>query len=349
MLTRVVWPGYAESGTAPVDAFWVECTEKEARLLLRPGEDLPQPGCLPGEQTQTYGFLVARDGRFCKPMPWVYPYSGLWNAYNPFRQLDTPVKLDSIAQLESISIPRPIEDDMDARDDSMDAPFAAAGSQRWLQVAVDRRPDLLLSALRDPLQLPADAEIVWYSPRAEDAFREYQDMEALRRLGIESLPQRSLADFWPQRGPVWDALGKSSDGQLIFVEAKAHIAEAASSGTGAGPDSRALIECSMAEARSYFASGATADWTGRFYQYANRLAHHYLFREVNGLPSHLVFLYFTNASEMKGPESELEWQGAIQRLHAALGLGREIRRPGVHDVFIDVAPLRSAAEPAVER
>lgn len=235
---------------------------------------------------------------------------------------------------------------MDAQHAS-DIQFAAAGSQRWLQIAVNRRPDLLLAALRAPLQLGEHVEIAWQSPCAEDAFREYRDLEALRKLGVGSLPKRALAEFWPRRGPVWDALGKTSDGQLVFVEAKAHIAEAASPGTQAGAAARALIERSLAEARGYFAPRATADWAGTFYQYANRLAHHYLFREVNGLPSHLVFLYFTNASEMHGPESEQEWQGAIQLLHAALGLGREIHRPGVHDVFMDVAPLRGAAPPAV--
>lgn len=75
--------------------------------------------------------------------------------------------------------------------------FAAAGSQRWLQIAVEHRPDLLLAALRAPLQLSADAEVIWYSPRAGDGFREYRDMAALRKLGIRSLPKRSLAGFWP--------------------------------------------------------------------------------------------------------------------------------------------------------
>lgn len=83
-----------------------------------------------------------------------------------------------------------------------------------------------------------------------------------------------------------------------------------------------------------------------FYQYANRLAHHYLLRQVNELPSHLVFLYFTNASEMQGPQSPAEWHGAIHLLHAVLGLGREIRRPGVHDVFLDVTALQSAVQHA---
>jgi hypothetical protein len=218
--------------------------------------------------------------------------------------------------------------------------FATAGSQRWLQVAIERRPDLLGAALRPALALSNEDEIVWHSPRADDAFREYRDMEALCRLGIKSLPRISLKDFWPQRGPVWDALGKSTDGQLIFVEAKAHIPEVVSAGTKAGPASRERIETSLAEARQYYAPKSNADWAGSFYQYANRLAHHYFFRTINGLPSHLVFLYFINAMDMGGPETQVEWQGAIRLLHAVLGLGGEIKDPYVHEVFFDAALLR---------
>jgi hypothetical protein len=217
--------------------------------------------------------------------------------------------------------------------------LAIAGSQRWIQAAVEHRPDLLLTALRHAVSLADGVEITWVSPRAAEGYREYKDMAALRQLGIESLPMRPLNDFWPRRGPVWDALGKTTDGQYIFVEAKAHIPEAASPGTAASPASLERIAASLAEARRYYAPKATADWSATFYQYANRLAHHYLFRTVNGLPSHLVFLYFTNARDVGGPESELEWKGAIRLLHAALGLGEHIKDPYVHDIFLDATLL----------
>jgi len=217
--------------------------------------------------------------------------------------------------------------------------FAKAGSQRWLQITIDQHREVIDGTIQRALGLSVDDQIEWISPLCDDQFKEYRDMEALRRLGVQSLPKRNLKDFWPQRGPVWDALAKTSSGELIFVEAKAHIAEAASQGTKANPDALALIERSLAETRRFYAPKANADWTGTFYQYANRLAHHYLLREINKLPSHLVFLYFTNARDVNGPVSELEWQGAIKLLHAAIGLKPGKLPEGVHEVFIDLLSL----------
>jgi len=221
--------------------------------------------------------------------------------------------------------------------------FASKGSQRWMQVAVSRFPDLLLQPLRVALHLGEDDSIDWKSPLQTDGHREYRDAEALRRVGIRELALRPLAEFWPPRGPVWDALGVTKGGEPIFVEAKAHIPEAASNGTAAGEASRQLIEKSLAEARAFYAPRSRADWTGTFYQYANRLAHHYLLRQLNNVPAHLVFLYFLNDEEM-GAASESEWRGAIRLLHAALGLPADLTRFGVHDVFIDSKPLQTSAE-----
>lgn len=183
---------------------------------------------------------------------------------------------------------------------------------------------------------PSDT-IEWLSPIGADAFKEYRDGAALALVG-KKLDRKPLKEFWPPRGPVWDALGLVSDGRPIFVEAKAHIAEAASPGTRASPDSLRLITKSLEEARRFYAPKATAGWTGTFYQYANRLAHHYLLRELNGIKSHLVFLYFLNDDEMGGPATRERWEGAIELLHAALGLTR-IRGKGIHEVFVDVREL----------
>lgn len=215
--------------------------------------------------------------------------------------------------------------------------YATRGSQRWLQIAIERHPHVLLEVLREPLCLkPADT-IDWRSPVRSTEFKEYRDGAALALLG-QNLDRTPLSDFWPARGPVWDALGLASDGRPIFVEAKAHIAEAASPGTQASPDSLKLIIASLEKARKYYAPKATSAWTGTFYQYANRLAHNYLLRELNGIDSQLVFFYFLNATDVDGPASHERWKGAIELLHAALGLST-IRDKGVHEVFVDVRDL----------
>lgn len=221
-------------------------------------------------------------------------------------------------------------------------PPAQAGSQRWIQVAVNRRPDSLLDALRRAGAVSSGATVRWTSPLEAENCCEYRDGVAIKKAGIDALPVRPLTGFWPPRGPVWDAIGRTSDGIAVFVEAKAHIPEAASPGSQATPASLKIITRSLEEARRWYAPKSKADWTGVFYQYANRLGHHYFVSKVNRVPSVLVFLYFLNASEMNGPSSEDEWKGASQLLHAALGLPSHLEARSVFDAFLDVRQLAYA-------
>jgi hypothetical protein len=219
--------------------------------------------------------------------------------------------------------------------------FARAGSQRWLQTVINRKPELLLSALRRSGAITTRTSVVWHSPLEADGFREYRDRDALVKAGITNL-EKPLRSFWPARGPVWDAIGITSAGSPLFIEAKAHIPEAASPGTKASPISRALIDQSLTEARGFYAPRARTIWSNLFYQYANRLAHQYFLKQLNGIPSILVFLYFLNAEDMLGPMSEDEWHGAVRLIHAVLGVPKNLNRYGVFDVFVDVRLLQGA-------
>ena len=51
------------------------------------------------------------------------------------------------------------------------------GSQRWLQVAVNRCPDIIDGAVADAIGLASGETIEWVSPLESDAFREYRDQE----------------------------------------------------------------------------------------------------------------------------------------------------------------------------
>ena len=62
---------------------------------------------------------------------------------------------------------------------------AERGSQHWLQVAVERHPEVLLRVPRAPLGLAEGDSIKWVSPQADD-FREYRDGEALRQAASAS-------------------------------------------------------------------------------------------------------------------------------------------------------------------
>jgi len=139
---------------------------------------------------------------------------------------------------------------------------------------------------------------------------------------------------------VWDAIGITSEESPVFIEAKAHIPEAASPATNASPESRKLIKQSLEAARQFYAPRATSDWSSFFYQYANRLAYQYFLREMNGIKSTLVFLYFLNADDMLGPTSEEEWRGASHLIHAVLGVLKDLTAYGVFDAFLDTRLLQ---------
>jgi hypothetical protein len=226
-------------------------------------------------------------------------------------------------------------------EDGITTGFARRGSKKWLQVAINLKPELLLSALRRGGAIEQQTSVTWQSPLREDAFLEYKDGLALNKAGITKLKE-PLGSFWPPRGPVWDAIGTTSDGPL-FIEAKAHIPEAATPATKASPQSLKLIKQSLAKARRFYAPKASADWSIHFYQYANRLAYQYFLRERNGINSTLVFLYFLNADDMHGPRSEDEWKGASRLIHAVLGVPQNLTHHRVFDVFLDAQLLQYTA------
>ena len=109
---------------------------------------------------------------------------------------------------------------------------AQRGSQRWLQIAVNRCPEVINSTIVNELGLCSSEKIEWLSPLECDGFVEYRDEQFIKRLG-ESLDKRPLKDFWPNSGPRWDGLALTSSGCLLLLEAKANIPEFDTNPTGA--------------------------------------------------------------------------------------------------------------------
>jgi len=223
----------------------------------------------------------------------------------------------------------------------MEQHLSNKGSQKWLQKLVNNQPGMLAHELTPALHLAPKDQIFWLSPLKGDAYSEYSGDAFLERLEI-ALPKNSLEMFWPKRGPVWDGLGHTSGGDIILLEAKAHIGEMVSPPTAAGKTSLPKIIKSLNETKSFLGSKSLHDWASTFYQYTNRLAHLYLLRELNGLPAYLVFLYFVNAADVAGPKTREEWEGAIKLLHNFLGINRHKLSAYVIDVYIDVGELESA-------
>ena len=97
------------------------------------------------------------------------------------------------------------------------------------------------------------------------------------------------------------------------------------------------IRASLKEVQAFLKVDPRIDWTARLYQYANRLAHLYLLREINRIPAHLLFVYFFGDDEMDGPETVREWQAALSVVKRVLGLNQRYRlRAFVSEIFVDI-------------
>ena len=198
-------------------------------------------------------------------------------------------------------------------------PVGTRGSLKWIQRAVNERWDSLEAPLLEAIG--ADA-IQWVSPLIGDGHAEYRDDSFLSRIGQAGLAEE-LKAFWPARGPQWDALGVTSSGDVLLIEAKAHIAEMCSPGTAAGPASRARIEQALDEVALRL--GARADraaWSMHFYQLANRIAHLDFLRR-RGVRAWLVLVNFLGDTDMNGPTTEEAWDAAYAVAFHVMGLRRE--------------------------
>jgi hypothetical protein len=221
---------------------------------------------------------------------------------------------------------------------------AVSGSQRWLQLAVNRCPQVIDSALGESLNLGPSDSIRWLSPLEADAppFKEYRDKEFLECLNVR-LEHRPLEDFWPRGGPQWDGLARTASGRSLLIEAKANIPEFDTTPSAASRRSLTKIERALEETRSFLRVRNGVDWTRCFYQYANRLAHVYLLQELNMVDAALVFVYFEGDTTIPGrkPVSREGWEAASDLALHHLGVrpNSAWMREHVFDVFIEVDRL----------
>ena len=206
------------------------------------------------------------------------------------------------------------------------------GSLRWIQRAVAER----WPSLEAPILAAAgsDQTIIWRSPLEADGYAEYRDGAFLDLLGLSHLRQ-PLTDFWPDRGPQWDALAQLDGGGVLLVEAKAHIGELCSPGSAAGAASLARIAARLDEvAEALGASATRAPWTTHFYQLANRIAHLHFLRS-SGVDAWLVLVNFLSDPDMGGPETEEAWEAAYAVAWHVMGLGK---RHALSRYIIEVYP-----------
>jgi len=195
--------------------------------------------------------------------------------------------------------------------------------------------DSFTSAVADALQLPEPLRysINWVSPLANDSYAEYRDGEFLEILGLERFAPQ-LAEFWPERGPCWDALARVGEG-CVLIEAKSHVSEIYGSGCGAGERSLVKINAGLDETKRRLGAPIAANWTGKLYQSANRYAYLYFLREKCSIPAYLLNVYFV--ADRWTRTSEEQWNEAIREVNAALGLTSPV--PFSASLFFDVSDL----------
>jgi hypothetical protein len=201
-----------------------------------------------------------------------------------------------------------------------------------MQIYVARRQNELSHAVLDALRKTGKrfTSVEWVAPLETNNFYEPRDRVFLTTVGLEHLGKR-LADFWPARGPRWDALAVLHPGKaVLLVEAKSYPSELLGGGCKAGKSTRPRIQKSLDASKKFFKVQTAADWLGPLYQYANRLAHvHFLNIECR----HPTFL--ANVCFLEDPHrstSMAAWQSELKVLKSRLGLSALI--PNTVDVFL---------------
>ncbi|SHF28827.1 hypothetical protein SAMN02745157_2110 [Kaistia soli DSM 19436] len=198
----------------------------------------------------------------------------------------------------------------------IEQPPGSRGSLKWIQRSVAEKWHTLEAPI---LSAAGGSELRWYSPLAADSYAEYRDEACLGLLGQLHLAD-ALQDFWPARGPQWDALAKTDSGAVVLVEAKSQISELFSPGTAIGEAARLKVDAVFENlADRLKAASRRARWTEHFYQLANRLA--YLdFLRRHDVEAWLVLVNFVGDAEMHGPHSDAAWEAAYQVVWHVMGL-----------------------------
>ena len=212
------------------------------------------------------------------------------------------------------------------------------GSLKDIQRLINGNELLLNTLIKKEFIELGDKNIEWTSPLKLDNYAEYRDADFIKMLGLKL--NELLSSFWPLRGPQWDGLGKTNGNEVFLLEAKANIPEIVSPATQASNKSLSVIAASLAATKKYLGISNDVDWSGKFYQYTNRIAHLYFLRVLNKVPAYLINIYFINDKSVSGPKSREEWLAALQVVKTYLGLSDNKLSKYTADIFIDIYDLK---------
>lgn len=114
MRTRLIWTNCEINNN--ITSFWVECSDEEVINEILPSlkeysnqffEDLKNNRGLntiskdKSDNNICNFFLISKDCQHIKSFNWVMPYSGMWNASNPFEEF-TVIDFDKLNELNKI-------------------------------------------------------------------------------------------------------------------------------------------------------------------------------------------------------------------------------------------------------
>lgn len=220
---------------------------------------------------------------------------------------------------------------------------ASKGSEKHIQTLVNAVPELLNKQIAENISQSKPLNIEWVSP-LKPAYHEYSDADFLNVLGL-SAHVAKLKKFWPNGGPNWDALGKAGSGEIFLVEAKAHIDEIVSPATAAKSLSKKRIIASLNLVKKFLGIKDNQPWHGKFYQYANRIAHLYFLRVICRVDAYLIFLNFLNDDTRSDvpaiitPKTKDEWVAATRVVENYLSVrGTKLSKYIIH-AYVDVQKL----------
>lgn len=218
-----------------------------------------------------------------------------------------------------------------------DQPEGTKGSLKWIQRLINEKQHLLDSQILRQLPLSPGSKVTWITP-IKPKFTEYRDADFLKAIHHPEVIER-LKAFWPKNGPQWDALGVTSNGAVILVEAKAHIAEIFTNSGAKDSRSINLIESAFSKVREDLKINTSHYWGAPFYQYANRITHLHFLHNMCGIQAVLVFVHFLGDEEMDGPRTKTEWQQVNGKVREYLGLTKSSILTRVVDAFVYVKDL----------
>lgn len=225
------------------------------------------------------------------------------------------------------------------------------GSERHLLTYRRERAATLDECILRAMNLePSCTSLKWlYPDQSGQRGEEFKNLNFLKTAPWAPDTRKALdawTTFWPTTGtPIcWDGVAiLHENGQpfrWLLLEAKANHPEFTGAPSRASAQSLEKIKAALGATKRHFGVHRDFDWTGSYYQFANRLT---LLRFLNrhGVPATLIEVLFIGdrfPDERPCPETEAAWQPLLEARKLTLGLRQLTPDDHVFDVLLNAHP-----------